>query len=141
MTRFTKTGDKPHDLWLFDNSPDFGILPANTIQGIDFDRPIWLKIRNASYGETHISTRHGHWVKTLSKDIPELVYLKLGQPGMMHCTEKGSKIKVNLSVHPSALIVLDYIEHAETPHFSVTTMYQHGGVLDGDRIGRYKGRR
>lgn len=140
MPIFTVTGKKPTDQWLVDSSPDFSILPANTVPGIHYDRPIWLKVGNQAYGVTHIGNRHSHWVKLHKMPIPDLVYLKLGHHGQIYCTEVESKLKINLSLHPSALIILDYIPHAKTPHFSVTTMYNHKGYLDGDRIGRYKGR-
>lgn len=140
MPIFTVTGGKPHNLWLVDGSTDFGMLPANTINGINHDCPIWLKVGNWAYGEKHILHRHGHWIKHHKMPVPDLVYLKLGQSGQIHCAERESRIKVNLSIHPSALIVLDYIPQAEIPHLSITTMYNHQGHLDGDKIGRYKGR-
>jgi hypothetical protein len=107
----------------------------------DTSIPIWLRVGSSpAFGEKHIQDRHGHWVKRHNMTVPELVYFKLGQHGNVYCTEKNSKIKVTLTITPSALLVLDLITHIGQPHFSVTTLYHHQGPLDGRIIGRYKGR-
>lgn len=137
---FTCQGSQKNDLWLVDNSPDFAIFPANTIPSIKEDTPVWLKVGNQQFGETHIRIRHSHWLKKLGdKTVPELVFLKLRQSGNIYCTDKGSSFKINLSIAPSSLLVLEYLDNHETPHLSVTTLYYHAGSLDGSHIGRYRG--
>lgn len=140
MTIFTVTGEKSSDLWLVNNEPNFSFIPANTIPDICHDCPVWLKVGNHIYGETHIKQKHFHWVSLHKMTVPELVYHKLGQHGQMYCSEVNSKIKISLSLHPSALIIMNYMEKADTPHLSVTTIYSHQGHLDGSKIARYKGR-
>jgi len=136
---FTNTGTKKNDLWLANGSKNFSILPANTIPSIKTDTPIWLKVGDKLFGEKHIQKRHYHWVQKNGLSVPELVHLKLGHHGNIYCSESDSKIKVNLALNPSALLILEFIE-SNTPHFSVTTLYYHNGQLDGHKIGRYKGR-
>jgi len=136
---FTCQGSQKNDLWLVNNSPNFAIFPANLIPSIEADTPIWLKVGSKQFGEIHIREKHSHWIKKLNKTVPELVYFKLGQTGNIHCTDIDSRLKINLSIAPSALLVLDYMGNARTPHFSVTTIYQHSGSIDGDNIGRYLG--
>jgi hypothetical protein len=138
---FKPTGSQKHDLWLVDASPDFAIFPANIIPSISIDTPIWLKVGSKQFGETHIREKHGHWVSKQGKTVPELVYFKLGQSGPIYCTESHSKLKISLSITPAALLVLDYNDTHAVPHFSVTTLYNHPHALDGQSIGRYKGRR
>lgn len=142
LALFTVTGTNKDDLWHADGSPNFSVMPANISRAIGSDTsiPIWLKVGTPAFGEKHILNRHGHWVNRHNMTVPELVYFKLCQPGNVYCTEKNSKIKVSLTITPSALLVLDLITHTDQPHFSVTTLYHHQGSLDGDRIGRYKGR-
>ncbi len=136
---FATTGSKKNDLWLINGSKNFSIFPANTIPTIKIDVPVWLKVGDKSFGERHIKERHFRWVAKSGLDIPELVHVKLGHHGNIFCSETDSKIKVNLALHPSALLVLEYIDFPE-PHFSVTTLYYHDGKLDGRHIGRYRGR-
>ena len=69
--------------------------------------------------------------------------MKLAHAGVVHCCEERSKLKINLTIQPSALIVLTLIEPSDEkkkPFFSVTTMYPHNRRLDGDKVGRYPGR-
>jgi hypothetical protein len=82
---FKVTGAKKNDTWLVDDSPNFAIFPANTIQLIEVDTPIWLKVGNNIFGETHIKTRHDYWVSKHKKTVPELVHFKLGQSGNIYC--------------------------------------------------------
>lgn len=139
---FTVTGTNKDDLWHADGSPNFSVMPENISRAIGSDTsiPIWLKVGTPVFGEKHILQKHGHWVKRHNMTVPELVYFKLSQHGNIYCTEKNSKIKVSLTIAPSALLVLDLIKHTDLPHFSVTTLYHHQGFIDGDIIGRYKGR-
>jgi hypothetical protein len=138
---FKVTGTKKNDLWLINDSPVFAIFPANTIPTIEVDIPIWLKVGNMVFGEKHIRKNHGHWVNKQKKTVPELVHFKLGQSGSVYCTESDSKLKVNLSLSPSALLILELINSHTEQHFSVTSLYFHSGGLDGISLGRYRGRR
>lgn len=139
MHTFNKTGEHAKDLWLVDGTPDFAIFPKGIIPDISDDLPIWLKVGTPAYGEMHIHQRHGHWVRKHAKSVAEFVYLKLGHSGQVYCTEDKGKFKISMRLNPSALLVLNHVSHAK-PHLSVTTLYFHQGVLDGDLIGRYPGR-
>ncbi len=143
--KFKPSGSGKYDLWIIDHGShechDFGILPANTIKQLESDVPIRLNVGNKYFGQVHIERKHGHWVKKHNLTVPELVYYKLGQPGKIFCTEKDSKIKLSLSIQPSALLVLELIElNSNDPHLSITTLYELNSYLDGRPIGRYKGR-
>jgi len=140
MPLFTVTGDDRDDWWCVDGSPNFTILPASIIQTLSINAPVWLKVGTPDYGVNHILARHSNWVNEHKMSVPELVYLKLGQSGDIYCTERNSKLKLSLAIHPQALVVLDLIKNCDTTHFSVTTIYGHNRGLDGDRIGRYPGR-
>jgi len=138
---FKTTGTKKNDVWLVDGSPDFAIFPANIISEIEADIPIWLKVGDKYFGETHIRTKHGHWVNMNKKTVPELVHFKLGQSGSIYCAETNSKLKISLSITPAALLVLELITSNIEPHLSVTTLYAHPNRQpDGQRLGRYRGR-
>lgn len=139
---FKPTGTKKNDVWLVDGSRDFAIFPANIIPDIKADTPIWLKVGDNYFGETHIRTKHYHWVNIHKKSVPELVHFKLGQSGNIYCTETNSKLKISLSLTPGALLVLELIVSNTDPHFSVITLYAHPNrQLDGQSLGRYRGRK
>ncbi|MEQ1556627.1 MAG: hypothetical protein ABL915_07495 [Gallionella sp.] len=140
-TIFTTTGNKHNDLWLVNGSPEFAIFPAGLVDGVESETPIYLKVGNLSYGETHIRSKHFHWVKKQNfQSVAELVYFKLEQPGLVYCTETDSKLKIMMRLNPSAMLVLQLYHHPHL-HFSVTTIYQHQSALDGEKLGRYPGRR
>ncbi|HEX8963857.1 MAG TPA: hypothetical protein VF801_12710 [Rhodocyclaceae bacterium] len=138
MPVFTSQGTHARHLWLVDNSPHFSHFPGGIIDGLNDPLPIWLYVGTAAYGEVHIR-KHAHWVSKAKKTIPEFVYEKLGQPGLIFNTEKEKKFKVSLRLTPSALLVLEYFDRV-TPHFSVTSLYMHPATLDGMKLGRYPGR-
>ncbi len=139
MPIFTRSGPSPKDCWLVDGSPNFGIFPAGLLAQIDAPTSIWLKVGNVAFGETHINERHGHWVARQLKTVPQLVFEKLGQPGHIYCTESEKKVKVSLRIAPSSLLVLELVRASEV-HFSVTSLYAHPAQLDGQVMGRYRGR-
>lgn len=139
---FTRTGENHHDLWLVNGSPDFSIFPGGIVDGIDSDIPIHLKVGNLSYGEKHIHHRHANWVKKQNfNSVAELVHFKLSQPGEIYCAGAENKIKIIIRLKPPALMIMEISPRRATPHFSVTTLYHHQGVLDGIKLGRYPGRR
>lgn len=140
MPTFSTTGTRPHDCWLVDGAQEFGWMPAGVIHGIPNRSPIWLKVGTEAYGERHIAKRHGHWVQQQKLSVAELVFHKLGQSGLIYTTEREGKIKINLRLSPSALMVLDWVDHPVTAHFSVTTIFAHTRHLDGTILGRYCGR-
>lgn len=141
MPVFTVTGTHHKDLWLVDGKKEFGFIPGGIVSGVAARLPIWLTVGTMAYGELHIRKRHGHWVSKQKKAVPELVYEKLGQPGLIYCTEESDKFKISLRLNPSSLLILNLIQRAEEAHFSVTSLYMHPTQLDGDRLGRYPGRR
>lgn len=141
MQRFIAQGDHHNDLWLVDNSPVFAIFPGGIVGGVDSAIPIYLKVGNPSFGETHIKNKHYRWiVQQKFKSVAELVYCKLSQPGYIYCTEVESKLKIMMNLKPSALLVMELLVQPDV-HFSVITIYHHQGALDGQVIGRYPGRR
>lgn len=141
MPAFNPSGTHAQDLWLVDGCPDFGNFPGGIIPGVQDSIPIWLRVGTSAYGVKHIQQRHGHWVKKHATCVAELVYLKLAHPGQVYCAEEANKIKISMKLNPSALLVLNLITRVEQPHLSVTTLYFHQGVLDGELLGRYPGRR
>jgi hypothetical protein len=67
------------------------------------------------------------------------VYLKLSQPGSVYAAEEASKLKVNLRLSPTALLILRYFERP-LPFLTVVTAYSKGsGKLDGNYLGVYPG--
>lgn len=143
MAIFTKTGDDPEHFWLVDGSPDFSIMPANTMAMFPEALPIRLHVGNQIFGQVHTEK---HWNKKTAgnRTVPELIHYKLGQSGRIHCTEKDSKIKIVMSLSPGGLMVMEHrhqtVGYKREYYFSVITFYKRTGV-DGDEIGRYEGRR
>lgn len=141
MQVFNTTGNHHNDRWLVNGSPVFAMFPKGVLDGIDANVPIYLKVGNPSFGEMHIREKHFHWVRQQKiESVAALVYYKLGQPGEVYCSEAEKKLKIMMRLKPSALLIMELIEHPEM-HFSVTTIYYHQGNLDGEKIGRYPGRR
>ncbi len=140
MPVFEPTGRKAKDLWLVDGSPDFAHFPGGLADHIPEPLPIWLRVGTSAYGEVHIRGGHGHWVRRFNKTVPELLYEKLGQPGVIYTAEETAKFKISLRLNPTSLLILHLITHQQQPHFSVTSFYTHPARLDGERLGRYPGR-
>lgn len=142
MPIFTTSGTHHKDRWLIDENPVFAQFPGGLVEGLEADTPIFLFVGTPAYGETHISLKHAHWVSKHGLSIPELVYTKLGQPGLIYCTEENKKIKISLRINPASLMVLTLIHSRDLgAHFSVTTLYAHPQRLDGQSLGRYPGKR
>ena len=136
MPVFTCSGYRAKDLWLVDGSPEFAFFPGGVVQTVPNPLPIRLRVGTMAYGETHIRTKHGHWVTKFSTNVPELVYQKRGQSGAIYSTEEDGKLKISLRFQPSSLLVL----HLIGDHFSVTSLYMHPTRLDGRPLGKYRGR-
>lgn len=141
MPIFSTTGHQPWDCWLADGDRAFGYLPGGLLPGVNQACPIWLKVGTEAYGERHITKRHGHWVERQGMGVPELVFAKLGQSGVIYTTEREGKLKINLRLAPASLMVLDWMGQHAHPHYSVTTLFAHPRNLDGSIIGRYLGRK
>lgn len=142
MPVFSCTGTHNKDRWLVDGDPVFGWFPGGLISEIEDDTPIFLFVGAPAYGATHIGIRHAHWVSKQGLSIPELVYTKLSQPGLIYCTEEDTKLKISLRINPAALMVLTLIQTQEHgTHLSVTTLYSHPQRLDGQSLGRYPGQK
>lgn len=141
MPVFTCTGSAPKDLWKVDGSPDFAYFPGGVLARVPEPLPIRLKVGTVAYGETHILKRHGHWVAKQRMSVPELVYMKLGNSGVIYCTEHDDKFKISLKLNPTSLLILNLISGHDVDHFSVTSLYMHPSRLDGENLGRYPGRR
>lgn len=138
---FTKTGDHHLDHWLVDGRADFSIFPSGIVADVNVATPIRLSVGHLGFGEVHISHKHKPVLLKHKLSAPEFVYMKLAHSGVVHCCEERDKLKINLTIHPAALIVLTLIEPSgKEPFFSVTTIYQQNRKLDGDKIGRYPGR-
>jgi hypothetical protein len=138
---FTRTGDGRLDHWLVDGRHDFSVFPRGIVPDVSETTPIRLSVGDRSFGEVHITGKHEGLLKKNNMSTPELVYLKLADPGAVHCCEEKKKLKINLAIHPSALLILTLVERiGEIPFFSVTTMYQKNRRVDGMRYGRYPGR-
>lgn len=137
MPNFRKSGDNKFDFWLIDNSPVLSVIPANTIQGISIDTKIVLQVGNKNFGETHISHRHGHWLRKHQTNgcVATFVHKKLSGSGRILRLD-DEKTGLALTVHPSAALILKHFE--EYNYFSVTTIY-YKERLAGEEIGRYIG--
>lgn len=140
MPIFTQTGHSQDDKWLVDGSPVFGTFPSGLLSNVPDATPIWLKVGTAAYGTVHILKRHGVWVAKHKKPVAQLVWEKLGQPGKIHLSEEKGKLKINLHVTPSALLILQLQDKEQPVHFSVTSLYYKEGTVDGDPLGKYPGR-
>lgn len=144
MAIFTKSGDEEEHFWLVNGSPNFSVMPANTISIFQEDLPIRLHVGNMSYGQIHTEK---HWtIKTAgNRTIPELIHFKLGQSGAIYCTEKNSKIKITMGIAPGGLMLMEYrfrnVGNQKENYLSVTTFYgPMRRAPDGQPIGRYQGR-
>jgi len=140
MPTFTQTGSAVDDYWLVDGQKDFAIIQVEAVPFLPQPLPIWLKVGNAVFGATHILQRHGKWALSHAPSVPELVHKKLGQSGTVYTTEHESKLKICIRISPEALMVLNLFDRVPVPHFSVTSLYAMPRSVDGERVGKYKGR-
>lgn len=145
MAIFTKSGNEPENFWLVDGSPDFSIMPANTMSMFPEQLPIRLHVGDKSYGQVH-TEKHWDSKKAGRRTVPELIHHKLGQGGMIYCTEKDSKIKITMNLTPGGLLVMEHRYqkngYQREYYFSVTTFYgPMRRAVDGQVIGRYEGRK
>lgn len=127
-----------NQFWEINGNIDLAIIPANTIEGIPFDLPIRLLNGNKSYGYKHILERHGHEFARLKPpvDVFEFIYKKLGQGGGFHYqTDKRKTLFI--SMHPSGVLVLEYIKKGKDSFLSIVTSYTRLRGVDGDRVGKY----
>lgn len=133
---FTTTGTHKKDYYLLNGSPDFAVIPAGVIQGIDIEMPIRLPYGDNLFGAQHILYRHGKWVSDNEPSgcVATLVWKKLSQRGSM-LIEQKSKLNLSLKINPSALLILKQ-QHG---FYSVTTLYYHQRPAKGQVIGTYQG--
>jgi len=124
------------DQWLVDGQPSFGVIPGGILEAAPNDTPIFLYRGDATYGALHIRSGHGHWVNRQGLSVPELVWRKCQQTGSMYSTDQRHKLNIALTLSPSALMVLRYIQ--AKGHFSVVTLYFRERDLDGEFLGRYQ---
>lgn len=133
------------DFWTLNGTRVFGSLPGKLLNR-DNPVPIFLQHGDMKWGAVHIAKRHGSFVIRNSVGaprghaVPWVVWRKLQQPGSIWTAEEAGKLKVSLPLDPSTLLVLQLNEDAE-PFFGVTTLYSHGGRIDGSSVGRYVGRK
>jgi hypothetical protein len=140
MPIYMQTGSTIHDFWLVDGQKDFAIVQVEAVPFLSQPLPVWLKVGNAVFGSNHILQRHGKWALSHATSVPELVYKKLGQPGTIYTTEQDSKLKICIRISPEALLVLNLFDRVPVPHLSVTSLYAMPRSVDGERLGKYKGR-
>lgn len=118
-----------------DGSPDFGRIPI-AVPGIS-DAPAAIRLQRGdiTFGAHHIDQKHGHWVKANAASVPELVWRKCRQSGVLYSTEDVKKGKIWMPIQPSALMILSYVPSEK--FWTVVSLYFHEGSLDGQQIGRY----
>lgn len=128
----------PHhlDQWLVNGSQAFGWISGDTHPAIAEDTPIYLFHGNRrDYGAAHIEKHKNFW-KRYATSAPAWVWLKCQQSGRIFITsEQDRKIKLHLSLSPSALLVLEYRE--EHCCFSVVSLHPKPSFNDGTIVGRY----
>jgi hypothetical protein len=123
--------EHPHDRWLVNGSPDFGVIPGGTIASCVEDTPIHLFRGDTEWGWTHITHKHGQ--QRLFKylgSVEELVWLKCSEHGDIHSViEHPDKLTITITVAPTAFLVLKYnVDSAVSPSRRCTA--------DGSRIPR-----
>lgn len=136
LPNFTITGTNKKDYYLIDGSPDFAVIPAGVIKGIDQQMPIRLPYGDTTFGAQHIMSRHGKWVADNEPggSVPALVWRKLSQRGTIFL-EVQSKLNLSLKITPSALLILKQLDG----FYSVTTLYSHQRAARGQVLGTYHG--
>jgi hypothetical protein len=75
-------------------------------------------------------------VRANAASVPELVWRKCRQSGVLYSTEDAKKGKIWMPIQPSALMILSYVPREKC--WTVVSLYFHEGSLDGEQIGRYK---
>lgn len=126
---------KLYGFWTVNGSTTFGTMPGGILPGIAEPVPIVLQVGNNKWGATHIDFRHSSWLAKNSQTAASMVYKKLGQSGTVFTTEAADKTKVNLTITPAALLVLQYIPKFQ--YLTVTTIFFKDDKLDGTYLGRY----
>lgn len=140
MATLPPHGDK-YDFYSANGVIDFAYFPNAILSdiGVDgIDIPIRLQRGDAGFGAVHIVREHGRWLDLHKLDAVSMVWLKLQGNGKIYTTEEDDKLKINLYLHPKALLVLRFIPKKE-PFFTVVTTYLSDGSLDGDELGHYPG--
>jgi hypothetical protein len=141
----------PKNFWSINSIPYLGFLPGNQIAWLPKPIPICLfegwqdpGSPQKGWGEIHISHRHKPWLLQMRArcrnpniTVAEVIWRKLQQAGSLYETETDNKFKLSLTVSPSTLLVMNYVETERI--FSVTTIYAHPRQLDGRMICRYVG--
>ena len=135
---FTKSGDWKDDFWLVNGSKDFSMMPATK----DFPEPypIRLHIGTPDYGSVHLEKHRHKWPKKMQEMlVVEILYEKLKGAGKIWLSESDSKVKVTLTISPSAILILTLKYMGSVKYWSVTSIYPFSKTPDGDVIGRYCG--
>jgi hypothetical protein len=136
-----RNNKKEFGFWTANGSPDFAWMPPGLVPVARRGHPvpIRLQVGTKEWGAHHITLRHGSWLAQHGVSAAEMVYLKLSQPGGVYAAEEASKLKVNLRLSPTALLILRYFERP-LPFLTVVTAYSKGsGKLDGNYLGVYPG--
>lgn len=126
--------------WTVNGSIDFAFMPPGLVSMASSESvPIRLQVGTKEWGERHIREGHGNWLVQQGTSAAQMVHLKLSQPGSIYATEETSKLKVNITLSPTALLVLRFIPQPQ-PFFTVVTVYvKSSGKLDGAYLGAYPG--
>ncbi|MFM0179086.1 MULTISPECIES: hypothetical protein [Paraburkholderia] len=135
------TNKKPEfEFWTVNGSTDFAFMPPGLVSmAPSTSVPIRLQHGTGEWGEVHINRNHGSWLMQQGTTAAEMVHKKLSQPGSIFTTEEESKLKVNITLSPTALLVLRFIPWQQ-PFFTVVTVYfKSAGRLDGQYLGTYPG--
>ena len=134
-----------HDFYQSNGNLDFSYFPSDLVPSLPpgHNVPIRLHRGNGLFGAIHIARRHGHWLDLNKLDVASMVWLKLQQSGLAYTTEEDGKLKINLTLRPNALLVMQ-LNSTEgfspaTSYFSVTSLYPNASGLDGQRLGHYSG--
>jgi hypothetical protein len=130
----------PEGFWTADGSIALGTFPGGVLEQIPEDIPICLQRGNAEWGQIHIDRKHGHWLKKHHMSAAQMVWLKCQHTGTVYGTEGvGSKFKINLVLHPQALMVLRHMT-GQRPYFRVISIYLKTDSIDGENLGRFVGK-
>lgn len=123
--------------WTVNGSSTFGVMPGDIINGVSEPIPIKLQVGNRYWGVTHIETKHRHWLEINNHTAASMVYRKLSDAGAVYTTEEDDKSKVNLTLNPSAILILRYIPQQK--FLTVVSIYNRRDAIDGTFLGRYLG--
>lgn len=125
--KFIPNGDRENDYITIDGHIDWAVIPAGTIDKVNIDMPIRLRLGNDVFGLNHINKRHGHWLKKYKTDACNMLWKKLSlYGGKFYTTQKKSKMLLHIVLNPEALISLEkkYDKDTKEHFFSVVTIYQ-----------------